>query len=103
MFARRTALAVALLIFPFFVFCDAERAGAVEVANLADQLNHALKTSTRPETDFVDDVVLEVEVGRLPLSVVKSTLQWARQKKPKPFPYFARAIRLRAAPYGVRL
>ena len=53
------------------------------------------------ELAFIQRVVTLVQTGRLPLGMVKSTFQWARPKKPRPFPYFERAIRVRAAQIGV--
>lgn len=70
---------------------------SVEIANLKDQLTFGLRARLPNEHAFIALVVKRVEAGKLPLDVVMSTFQWARRKRPYPFPYFESALRLRAA------
>jgi hypothetical protein len=39
----------------------------------------------------------------LPLELVVSTFRWARPKRPYGFPYFERALKVRAAKLGIEL
>lgn len=73
------------------------------VASLKDQLQDGLQARLPREFAFVDHVVKLVNEGKLPRSLVDSTFLWARPKKPYPFPYFERALRIRAARIGVAL
>ncbi len=80
------------------------QAAAVEVADLKDQLKSGLFVRRPEEHAFIDRVVRMVEQERLPVDLVKSVFQWARkQKKRYPFPYFERALRLRAAELGLSI
>ncbi len=79
-------------------------AAAVEVADLKDQLKNGLQARRPEEHAFIDRVVQMVRNDDLPMDLVKSTFQWARKsKKPYPFPYFERALRLRAAEIGIEI
>lgn len=79
----------------------AETPGA-DVAGLQEQLEGGLRARLPPEFAFIKRVVTAVETGRLPIALVKSTFAWARRKKqPYPFPYFERALKLRAAEQGL--
>jgi hypothetical protein len=79
------------------------QAMGAEVADLQEQLEDGLKARLPREFEFIDRVVSLVQQGRLPLDLVKSTFQWARAKRPYPFPYFERGLRLRAAKLGITL
>ena len=70
---------------------------------LKDELAKGLKARLPSEFAFVDRVVQLVDQGRLPLELVRGTFGWARRKKPYPFPYFQRAMVLRAAKIGVTI
>jgi hypothetical protein len=72
-------------------------------ANLRDTLLFGLKPRTPAEQAFIDTVVAKVNAKVLPLDVVISTFQWARPRRPFPFPYFERAMKARAAKIGVAL
>jgi len=76
---------------------------AAEVADLEDQLEKGLRARRPREFAFIARVVAFVEQDKLPLKLVKETFDWAREKKPYPFQYFERAMRLRAAKIGVDL
>jgi hypothetical protein len=75
----------------------------VEVANLREQLTFGLRARLPSEHAFIDLVVERVRMGKLPVEVVMGTFQWARRKRPYPFPYFESALRLRAARKGISL
>ncbi len=78
-------------------------AAAAEVANLQDQLESGLQARRPVELVFIGRVVTLIEQDGLPLPLVLSTYQWARTKKPRPFPYFERGLRIRAARIGIQL
>ncbi len=79
------------------------QAMAADVADLQEQLEDGLLTRLPREFAFVGRVVRLVEGRRLPLDLVMSTFQWARRKRPYPFPYFERALRTRAARLGIAI
>ncbi len=101
MFAR-CAIFLAVL-FACASLVDLPEVSAAEVANLKEQLEGGLRTRRPVEFAFVARVVTLVEADKLPLSLVKSTFQWSRRKKPFPFPFFERAMRSRAARLGVTI
>jgi hypothetical protein len=70
---------------------------------LRDLLHTGLKSRLPREKGFVEHVVQLVEKRQLPLDLVMSTFLWARQQQPYPFPYFERALRLRAAQRGIAI
>ena len=74
-----------------------------QIAGLKDQLEKGLKARQPAEFDFVAKVVALVDVGRLPRDLVESTFLWARKKRPYPFPYFERGLKVRAAQRGIQL
>ncbi len=53
------------------------------------------------EFEFIDLVVDAVAKNKLPVDLVFSTFIWARRKRPYPFVYFRRALRVRAAAQGI--
>jgi hypothetical protein len=78
------------------------KAHGVEVADLKDQLEKGLQARLEREFVFVERVVTMVEKDELPLVLVRSTFNWARHKhKEYPFPYFERALKIRARRVGV--
>lgn len=78
-------------------------ANAADVAELRDQLEGGLLARLPREFAFIGRVTAMVEGRQLPLDLVMSTFQWARRKKPYPFPYFERALRTRAARLGIAI
>jgi len=77
---------------------------AVEVADLKDQLENGLKARLPADFAFISKVVTLVEQDKLPLGMVKAVFQWARKKGVKnnyPFPYFQRALQIRAKKLGI--
>ena len=74
---------------------------AIEVADLQDQLENGLRARLPSEFAFIRRVVEMVRADQLPLDLVVGTFQWARRKKPYPFPYFERALRTLAARRGI--
>jgi hypothetical protein len=83
---------------------EARTAEAAEVADLQEQLEDGLKVRLPNEFRFVGNVVGLVKKDQLPMPLVKGTFQWARRKagdRKYPFPYFERAMRIRAKRIGV--
>ncbi len=76
----------------------------VEVGDLKDQLEKGLKARRPTDFAFLAKVILLVEMNKLPLSEVKAVFQWARKRGAKtnyPFPYFERALKIRAKKLGI--
>ena len=70
---------------------------AMEVSSLKDTLEKGLKARRPEEFAFIAKVIDLVEQGKLTEKLVRGTFRWAqRQDDHKPFPYFERAIKLRA-------
>ncbi|MBW3600096.1 MAG: hypothetical protein KY475_22840 [Planctomycetes bacterium] len=77
---------------------------AQEIAELKEQLKNGLLVERPEDQAFIDRVVRMVKEKRLPVELVKSTFQWARlRKKPYPFPYFKRALEIRAGERGIKI
>ena len=77
---------------------------AGQVASLQEELENGLRAWRPQEFAFIAVVVGMVEGGQLPLSLVKGTFKWAIRKHSNyPFPYFERALRLRAARRGIEI
>ena len=98
-----TLLSLAMLFCTLVVITPPDASG-VDVADLKDQLKNGLRVRRAGDLAFIDKVVELVEAGRLPVSLVKGTFQWARTKTIRyPFPYFAKALRIRAGKLGIKL
>ncbi len=98
-----TLLSLAMLFCTLVVITPPDASG-VDVADLKDQLKNGLRVRRAGDLAFIDKVVELVEAGRLPVSLVKGTFQWARIKTIRyPFPYFAKALRIRAGKLGIKL
>jgi hypothetical protein len=69
----------------------------------ASTMKAALKTATPEEDGFIDKILDKVNKGVVPVSMVESTFQWARQKPKHKFQYFKRGLIQRAASIGVEL
>ena len=103
------ALCSAVLLFCTVVLCAhgvhhairGESLVAQREASLKDQLEKGLRARRPEEFAFIGRVVALVDDGKLPVKLVRGTFGWARRKKPYPFPYFERALKLRAAKIGV--
>ena len=78
---------------------------AAEEPSLKDTLEKGLRARRPVEFQFIAQVVTLVEQGRLPRKLVLGTFQYARKKgnRKYPFPYFQRAMILRAAKIGVQI
>jgi hypothetical protein len=72
-------------------------------ADLQEMLESGLKARRPEEFAFIKRVVLLVEIRSLPEDLVRSTFQWARKKRPFPFPYFERGLKERAARLGINV
>ena len=101
---RSATLLCFLLLFSATLAIPSQDAPGVDVADLKDQLKNGLRVRRPGDLAFIAPVVEQVELGRLPLPLVKSTFQWARTKMVRyPFPYFAKALRIRAGKLGIKL
>ncbi len=78
-------------------------ASATEVGDLRRQLRSKLEPRTPAENAFLEKVVRMVEQDMLPRSLVLKTFQWAREKRPYPFPYFRRALKILAGRSGITI
>jgi hypothetical protein len=77
--------------------------GSGGVASLKSQLEAGLRARRPEEFLFVALIVERVEEGKLPRQLVLETFRWAQRRQPYPFPYFRRALTLRARRLGVSL
>ena len=78
-------------------------ASAVDVADLQEQLESELEARRPTEFAFIARVCNLVDTNVLPFDLVNSTFLWARPKRPRPYVFFERAMRVRAAQRGVRI
>ncbi len=72
-------------------------------ADLKDQLESELRARRPEEFAFIERVITLMEAGTLSRDMVEGTFFWARERQPRPFQYFERAMRIRAAEIGVTL
>ena len=75
----------------------------LELSEMENQLAFGLRARLPTEFQFIKRITVLVRSGQLPLEMVASTFAWARHKQPYPFPYFVRALRIRAADIGVEI
>lgn len=71
--------------------------GRIPVGDLKQQLETGLRPRTPAEFAFIQRVVALTKANKLPVKLVKVTFNWARRKRPYPFPYFQRALVIEAA------
>jgi hypothetical protein len=82
-----------------------------QIATLRERLIYGLAARIPVELEFVDAVVLEVRLGRLPQRMVDQTFFWARDRasiaqngsQERPIIFFQPAMRIRAARLKVKL
>ena len=106
MWTRRSLLQtlfIGALASPWVATVSAEDPPSTGDANLKETLTFGLKPRLPTEYEFIDLVITKVDAGVLPLELVIGTFRWAGGRRPYPFPYFERALRLRAAQIGVQL
>ena len=65
------------------------------------QLEKGLYARRPEEFAFIARVVRMVDENQLSRRLVESTFQWARKKRPYPYVYFERGLKVRAARLGV--
>lgn len=65
--------------------------------NFKQQLEQGLYARRPEEFEFIARVVRMVDENQLPRQLVESTFQWARKKRPYPYVYFERGLKVRAA------
>ena len=99
-------LVIALLVdTPLMATTVASDSEAIAVAQqdltLKEVLEKGLRVRRPAEFAFIGRVVDMVDDGKLPLGLVQGTFNWARKKKPYPFPYFERGLKQRAAKIGI--
>jgi len=75
----------------------------MELSEMKQQLIFGLRPRLQTEFRFINRVVALVRSGKLRVDMVASTFDWARRKEPYPFPFFERALRIRAAEIGVKI
>ena len=79
-----------------------ESACAADKPSLYEQLRLGLRVQRPQDLGIIKKVVELTDSGRLPYSIVLGTFQWARKKHAKyPFPYFYKALQIRAKKIGV--
>ena len=83
--------------------CVSVQQASAAVKLSAQELKVGLRTVTPNDDAFVERVVTMVDEGRLSVSLVDSTFQWARRKGQNQFQYFKRALILRAAKQGITI
>jgi hypothetical protein len=84
-------------------FRPTRHARGAKSANLQETLEKGLRARLPEEFEFLERVVQMVEKGTLPLDLVRSTFDWARDKRPYPYRYFERGLKLRAARIGIEV
>lgn len=80
-----------------------EAAGS-RVADLQRQLVNRLRATTPERQEFVRRVVVETEAGRIEPRLVQALVRYSVRRRPDfPFPFFERAMRIKAKEVGVDL
>jgi hypothetical protein len=104
-FTRRSVLktTAAVLATPWLLALRTPPAAAIgaKSADLKQRLEAGLQARRPEEFSFIKRVVDLVDQGKLSTELVQGTFDWARDKRPYPYPFFERAIKLRAARIGV--
>ena len=102
-------IAAFLALFPFVpnrgeLSASVSISRPAKVADLKDRLEKGLRARLPADFQFIERVVDLVNQGQLPEKLVMGTFDYARRKsRRRPFPYFERALRLRAAKIGVTI
>jgi len=76
---------------------------ADDIANLKTQLQSILRARRPEDFAFINLVVAKVDAGDLPRPVVNAAFNYARAKKPYPYPYFEESMKRMARKVGVDL
>jgi len=97
------AAAVAVAATVLCSIAVAPQSHAANIADLQEQLEDGLLARRPAEFKFIARVVKLVEQNKLPRKLVVETFQYARKKRPYPYVYFERALKIRAARIGVKL
>ncbi|MDE0934866.1 MAG: hypothetical protein OSA89_03060 [Mariniblastus sp.] len=96
-----TCLAISLTM-PMGCFGDdflPESFTNTQFAEYERKLNALLKTRADEEKKFVNQIVMQVKLGKIPSRLVSTSYQWGRTKRPNtnyPFIYFEKVIRIQA-------
>jgi hypothetical protein len=91
-------MAAAGLAAPIF----AQQPGTGE-GTLKDTLVFGLRPRQPADYAFIDTVIAKVDDKTLPLDLVIAIYRWSLSKKPYPYPFFERALKVKAAALGVEL
>jgi hypothetical protein len=94
---NRTILIVLLILLAFLAKAEADQSRFDK-----DTLNAILRTTTKKEKDFIDNMLTMISQGQLPVGLFDSTVEWARKKPNKHrFQYFNQALAVRAQAIGI--
>ena len=85
---------------PRVAFCDSPVGPGTQIS-LKDMLNKGLKSRRPEDFEYIDAVVLLVDLVVLPESMVRGTFFWARKKYRRPLQYFQQALYLQAKKVGI--
>ncbi len=103
MLSIRTMLLAGLVVVLWQIPANAQRGiGPGEMIDLQDQLETGLQARRQVEFDYIQQVVDAVARNELPRSMVQSSFQYARKRRPYPFQYFQRVLRIQASRAGLR-
>jgi hypothetical protein len=72
-------------------------------ASLKETLTFGLRPRQPADNAFIDVVIARVENKTLPLELVMAVYRWSLDKRPYPYPFFERALRVRARAIGVSI
>ncbi len=112
MYLRLLALALLLVLVPnretaaqlapTFATPSFRATGNGQTPDLQETLEKGLRARRPQEFQFIDNVVTLVQLKILPQQLVETTFLWARRQHARiPFPYFRRALQIRAARLGL--
>ncbi len=87
------------------IFCGAQtwEQGALrpgQMINLKQQLETGLQARLPEEFEYIEKVVMKVDMGELPERFVRQNFAYARKQAPYPIRYFDRALRIRGKKLG---
>ena len=70
-------------------------------ASLKETLTFGLRPRLPADYAFIDVVIARVDNKTLPLELVIAVYRWSLDKRPYPYPFFERALRVKARAIGV--
>ena len=108
-FRRRVSLLLPVFLISTFAsqaigqFFDRRKFTDGAQVDLKQQLEKGLFARRPEEFAFISRVIVMVNNNQISRELVESTFLWARKKRPYPFVYFQRGLKVRAARVGVRV